>query len=86
MHGEQRHEEEDGAGLERLARCVTRPALAAGAVTLREDGRVELATPADPRTGAHAQVLDPLDFVHAVGTQIPDARKHLERCCGATSH
>jgi hypothetical protein len=32
-------------GLERLARYVTRPALAAGAVTIREDGRVDIATP-----------------------------------------
>lgn len=66
VHGEQRLEEQDGAGLKRLARCVTRPALAAGAVTLREDGRVELATPPDPRTGASSRVLDPLNFVHAV--------------------
>ena len=47
------------------------------------DGRVEVATPPDPRTGAGALVLDPLEFVHAVVTQIPDARKHLVRYYGA---
>jgi hypothetical protein len=47
---------------------------------------VEVATPPDPRTGADALVLDPLDFVHAVVTQIPDARKHLVRYYGAYSH
>ncbi len=86
VHGEQQLEAEEGAGLKRLARYVARPALAVGAVKLRPDGRVELATPPDPRTGASELVLDPLDFVHAVVTQIPDARKHLVRYYGAYSH
>jgi hypothetical protein len=86
VHGEQRLEASEGAGLERLARYVTRPALAVDAVKLRADGRVDVATPPDPRTGAGALVLDPLDFVHAVVTQIPDARKHLVRYYGAYSH
>ena len=30
--------------------------------------------------------LDPLDFVHAVVTQIPDAKKHLVRYYGGYSH
>jgi hypothetical protein len=54
-------------GLERLARYVTRPALSAGAVTLREDGRVDVATPRDPSTGSASVTMDALDFVHAVG-------------------
>ena len=86
VHGEQRLEASEGDRLERLARYVTRPALATGAIKLRADGRVEVATPPDPRTGAGALVLDPLDFVHAVVTQIPDARKHLVRYYGAYSH
>jgi hypothetical protein len=88
---------------------VTRPALANGTVTIREDGRVDVATPLgafansaprprhfvattgvvgprDPQTGATSRTLDALDFVHAVVTQIPDARKHLVRCYGAYSH
>jgi hypothetical protein len=86
VHGEQRLEASEGDRLERLARYVTRPALATGAVKLRVDGRVEVATPPDPRTGADALVLDALDFVHAVVTQVPDGRKHLVRYYGAYSH
>ena len=73
-------------GLERRARYVTRPALATGAVTWRDDGRVDVATPPDPHTGATRVTFDALDFVHAVVTQIPDARRHLVRCYGAYSH
>jgi len=86
VHGKQRVDASDGDALERLGRYVTRPALATGAVTLREDGRVEVATPPDPKTGAKDIVLDVLDFVHAVVTQIPDARKHLVRYYGAYAH
>jgi hypothetical protein len=86
VNGEQRLDAREGDRLERLARYVTRPALAAAAVTLREDGRVEVSTPPDPQTGSGSLVLDPLDFVHAVVTQIPDARKHLVRYYGAYSH
>lgn len=41
----------DFDGFERLTR-QTRPALATGAVTIREDGRVDVVTPPDLRTGA----------------------------------
>ena len=73
-------------GLERLARYVTRPALASGAVSIRDDGRVEVSTPPDPATGSASVTMDALDFVHAVVTQIPDARRHLVRYYGAYSH
>ena len=73
-------------GLERLGRYVTRPALAQGAVTIRDDGRVDVATPPDPRTGSTCMTLDALEFVQAVVAQIPDARKHLVRYYGAYSH
>lgn len=85
VHAEQRVAVGDGAGMERLARYVTRPALAQGAVTLREDGKAVVKTPPDPGTGATELVLDPLDLVHAVVTQIPEARKHLVRYFGAYS-
>ena len=76
-----------GAARERrTARYVTRPALAAGAVSIRDDGRVEVATPPDPATGSASVTMDELDFVHAVVTQIPDARRHLVRYYGACSH
>ena len=86
VHGEQRVDASAGDALERLGRYVTRPALATGAVTLREDGRVCVATPPDPKSGAEGVVLDVLDFVHAVVTQIPDAGKHLVRYSGAYAH
>ena len=55
-------------------------------MTIREDGRVDVVTPRDPQTGATSRTLDALDFVHAVVTQIPDARRHLVRYYGAYSH
>lgn len=64
-------------------RDVMRPALAAGAVKLCADGRVEVATSTDPLTGASERVLDRLGIVHALATQVPDARNHLARCYGA---
>ena len=76
-----------GAARERrTARYVTRPALASGAVSIRDDGRVEVSTPPDPATGSASVTMDALDFVHAVVTQIPDARRHLVRYYGAYSH
>ena len=64
---------------------MTRPALAAGAVSIREDGQVVVATPPDPQTGSTSVEFDPLAFVHAVVTQIPDARRHMVRYSGAYS-
>ena len=81
-----RIEAEDRARLEFLGRYVTRPALATDAVKLRADGRVEITTKPDPKTGSRSLDLAPLDFVHAVVTQIPDARKHLVRYYGGYSH
>ena len=86
VHAEQRIEAHDGARVEQLGRYATRPALASGAVSLRGDGRVEVKTPPDPRTGSESLLLDPLEFVHAVVTQIPDAGRHLVRYYGAYSH
>jgi len=47
---------------------------------------MDVVTPRDLQTGATSLTLDALDFVHAVVTQIPDARKHLVRYYGAYSH
>ena len=41
----------DPERLERLARYVTRPVLAAGAVSIRDDGRVDVSSPLDWATG-----------------------------------
>jgi hypothetical protein len=71
--------------LERLARYATRVTLAVGAVRDRPDGRIEIETPPDPKTGARVKVLDRLDFIHAVCQQIPDAKLHQIRYYGAYS-
>ena len=52
VHAEQPIDAGDGDRLERLGRYVTRPALATGAVSIREDGKVVVATPPDPQTGS----------------------------------
>ena len=49
----------------------------------KKDGRIKLLTPRDPATGEEARTFDPLDWVHAVTTQIPDARQHMVRYYGA---
>jgi hypothetical protein len=74
---------DDRDQLERMARYLTRPPLAIGAV--REDpmGQVVVETPPHPRTGATAITLDPIQWLHAVTTQIPDPRQHLVRYFGA---
>ena len=76
-----------GAGEEkrlgRLARYATRAPLAVGAVRERPDGRIEIDTPPDPKTGATVKVLDRLDFVHAICQQIPDGGLHQTRYLGA---
>jgi len=71
------------ARLERLVRYATRVALAVGAVRERADGRIEVETPPDPRTGARVRIFDRLDFVHAVCRQIPDRGLHQVRYLGA---
>ena len=53
---------------------------------LLPDGRVRVETPPDPRTGQTSLVLDALEFIHRVTTQIPDPRRHLIRYYGAYSH
>ena len=55
------------------------------AIRDRPDGKVELDTPPDPKTGARVKVLDRLDFIHAVCQQIPDAKLHQVRYYGAYS-
>jgi hypothetical protein len=69
--------------LERMARYMTRAPIALGKVFQQKDGRVKLLTPLDPRTGKDYVLFDPLEWIHAVTTQIPDARQHLVRYQGA---
>ncbi len=73
----------EAAPLERMARYMTRAPIALGKVFQQKDGRVKLLTPLDPRTGKDHVLFDPLEWIHAVTTQIPDARQHLVRYQGA---
>ena len=74
---------DDRDQLERIARYLTRPPLAIGSVRQDPMGQVVLTTPPDPRTGATAATLDPIEWLHAICTQIPDPRQHLVRYLGA---
>lgn len=53
-----------------------------GAVRERQDGKVEVGTMPDSRTGARLKVLDQLDFIHVECQQIPDAKLHQVRYYG----
>ena len=68
--------------LERVVRYMVRPPMAFGVVEETEEGRVRVQTPVDPRTGERGVELDPLEWVHALGRQVPDPRQHLVRYYG----
>ena len=53
-----------------------------GSVHLTDSGRVMVETPPDPRTGESIKRLDVLDWIHAITSQIPDARSHVTRYYG----
>ncbi len=74
---------EDAGQLERLARYVTRPPLAADSIRRTNNGMLEITTPPDPRTGATVRLFDPLDWIHAVTAHIPDRGRHCVRYYGA---
>jgi Putative transposase/Transposase zinc-binding domain len=76
-------EANDPKGVERVGRYLTRAPMALGKVHPQKDGRVRLLTPPDPKTGKDSRLFDPLDWVHAVTTQIPDPRQHMVRYYGA---
>ncbi len=86
MHGTQIAHADEPAKLERLARYIARAPFSLGKIHDTQDGRIRVQTPPDPRTGARDLVLDALEFIHRVTTQIPDARRHLIRHYGAYSH
>lgn len=69
--------------LERLARYITRPAIALDCVSRLDDGRIRLRTPPHPQTGETERSFDVLDWIHAVTVQIPRPRQHLTRHYGA---
>ena len=77
---------EDSQQLERLACYITRPPLAIDSIRRGHDGRLEIGTPPDPRTGATVRTFDPLDWIHTVTAHIPDRGQHQVRYYGALSN
>ena len=67
---------EDQQGLERVARCISRPALAIDSIRRREDRTVSRSNAPDPRTGATVRIFDPLEWIHAVTAHVPDRGQH----------
>jgi hypothetical protein len=82
VYGEQVVLAEEPERLERLARYVARAPMPFSSVELTGEDRVRVTTPPDPRTGEREVVLDPLEFLHALGRQVPDPRQHLVRYYG----
>src|SRR5207247_7764244 len=74
---------EDAGQLERVARYVTRPPLAADSIRRTNNGMLEITTAPDPRTGATVRLFDPLDWIHAITAHIPDRGRHCVRYYGA---
>jgi len=83
VHVGEELEPSDPQAAERVSRYLVRAPVALGKVHPQKDGRIKLLTPRDPSTGEDARFFDPLDWVHAVTTQIPDARQHMVRYYGA---
>jgi hypothetical protein len=83
VHAGEAIEPTDTAATERVGRYLVRAPVAPSKVHPQKDGRIKLLTPRDPATGEEARTFDPLDWVHAVTTQIPDARQHMVRYYGA---
>ena len=71
--------------LERAARYLARPPLAAARVKIVHSELIRIETPPHPRTGKTEALFDPVDFVHAVVSQVPDRGQHLVRYYGVYS-
>jgi len=69
--------------VERRARYMTRAPFARTRGFEQKDGRVKRPMPPNPKIGQDHRLFEPLEWVHAVTTQIPDARQHLVRYQGA---
>ena len=82
VHASQRVEPDEPKKIEQLAFYLTRPPLATKNVELTHDGLVTVRTPLDPRTGKREKVMDPLDWIHTIVTQLPEPKQHLVRWYG----
>lgn len=78
-HADEPLEAPDLASLERLTRYITRAPIRLDAIKIDDGGRVRITTPPDPASGTTEVALDPLEWIHAVASQIPDRRQHLVR-------
>jgi hypothetical protein len=72
---------DDNAGLEQLARYMTRAPLRLDAVRETAEA-VVVRTPVDPRTGQRELQLDPLELIHRLVQQIPAPRLQMVRYDG----
>ena len=61
---------------------ATRGRLPMEVVEKVEGGRLRVRTPPDPRTGLVEKILDPLELIHALTTQIHDPGQHMVRYYG----
>jgi hypothetical protein len=73
----------DSEHTQHTARYLTRSPVRLGTVAITESGAALLITPPDPRSQETEIQVDPLDWVHAICTQIPDKGQHLVRYYGA---
>jgi len=69
--------------IERVGRYLVRAPVSLAKVFPQPNGTVKLLTPPNPKSGSTSRTFDVLDWVHAITTQIPDARRHMVRYCGA---
>jgi hypothetical protein len=67
---------------ERLARYLTRPPMSLASLEVDERGGVVVETPSDPYTGQTCRRLDPLEWLHAITSQILEPRQHATRSYG----
>jgi hypothetical protein len=83
VYGEQVVLWEETERLDRLLRYATRAPMAYGSVEETSEGKVRVRTPVDPRTGERDVELEAVEWIHAVGRQVPDPRQHVVRYYGA---
>jgi hypothetical protein len=75
----------DRRRVERLARYITRPPVAQDRLTLRPDGRLELAFKTVWKDGTRALVLEPHDLISRLVAAVPPPRFHTLRYFGVLS-
>lgn len=83
VHACQSVSPDDPERLEHLARYLLRPPMPFLAVERTDTDQVRVLTPPHPQSGSRELLLDPLDWIHALATQIPDPALHLVRYYGA---